>query len=146
MYRSKSISVKSIIRFVAFMTILILGILIVVALIRKEGFTSSSPSEVKTAVDAGNVLVWFYFPGCGHCEAMDSEWDKLVAMKHDYATLAIDGSKTDNVTEELKKQANVTAYPSIVFFQKGGQRSDYSQTDRTAVTMDAFASALSKSQ
>jgi len=66
-------------------------------------------------------------------------------MKHDYATLAIDGSKTDAVTEELKKQANVTAYPSIVFFKKGGERSDYTQTDRTAVTMDAFASALSKS-
>jgi thiol-disulfide isomerase/thioredoxin len=145
MYASKSISVKSMIRFVAFMTMLTLGILIVVAFIRKEGFTSSSPSEVKSAIETGNVLVWFYFPGCGHCEAMNSEWDKLVAMKHDYATLAIDGSKTDAVTEELKKQANVTAYPSIVFFKKGGSRSDYTQTDRTAASMDAFASALSKS-
>lgn len=134
------------IRFVAFMTVLALGVLIVFAVLRREGFTSASPSEVKSAIQAGNVLVWFYFPGCGHCEAMDSEWDKLVAMKHDYATLAIDGSQTDPVTEELKKQANVTAYPSIVFFEKGGQRSDYSQTDRTAIKMDAFASALSKSQ
>ena len=110
----------------------------------KESFTSSAPGDVRDVISKGNVLVWFYFPACTHCVAMDKEWDKLDDMKREYKTVAIDGSKDDPITTELKKSNNVTSYPTILFFTKDGLKKEFTDSERTAVKMNEFASVLSK--
>ena len=124
--------------------IVLIGVVVSMLWKNKESFTSSSPDDVHDVISKGNALVWFYFPGCTHCVAMDKEWDKLVDMKHDYKTVAIDGSKDDPVTTELKKSNNITSYPSIIFFTKDGVKKEFTDTERTAVKMDEFASVLTK--
>ena len=125
--------------------VFLLGIFVIIMLWRnKEGFVSSTPNDVKDDITKGNVLVWFYFPGCKHCVAMDKDWDKLANMKHDYKTVAIDGSKDDPITTELKKNNGITSYPTILFFTKDGLKKEFTDTERTAEKMDAFASVLAK--
>lgn len=94
----------------------------------------------------GSKDIWmieFYAPWCGHCKALQPEWDSVAAdLKGQVKFAKVDC--TEN--EGLARKFGVQGYPTIKYFDYGSKASpsdaqDY-QGGRTAPDIKGFASDL----
>lgn len=75
----------------------------------------STPSTFKSDLGSDPKLVWFYAEWCGHCKSMLSDWDKLAQEDNNgEKMIKINvGDQGNSAQEELAKEYNVSAYPTI---------------------------------
>ena len=83
------------------------------------------------------TFVFFKMNGCGHCKAMQSEWDKFVS-KHDSSST---GVKTDVVESsahpELVKKFNVQGFPTLLMIKDNAIVKSF-EGERTASAFESF--------
>lgn len=80
-------------------------------------------------------FVRYHMTGCGHCIAMENDWKKLVkeGKESGLAFVNVEQSALQHIPEHLKK--NVSGFPTLVSYAKGGvDRMDY-EGERTAESM-----------
>jgi thiol-disulfide isomerase/thioredoxin len=103
------------------------------------GENDSKASELDKLVKNKPVFARYHMTGCGHCVAMESEWDKLVNdMKNqkNIDIVNVEESSRSNISDELTK--GISGFPTLVLYTKGGKnRVDYNG-ERTADGMKAW--------
>lgn len=115
----------------------VLLILLIVAIVRamkksREGFEGG----------VGN-LMYFFMPGCGHCEQFNPEWEKLQGLvdtnRASLKLTKIDG--TDDANQALVDQYVVKGFPTIIL-EIGGKATPYDGKERTADAVFKWATGL----
>jgi len=80
------------------------------------------------------VLIDFYAPWCGHCKALEPEYNSAAETMHAEGLMTrlakIDATKES----ELGQQHDVTGYPTIYYFVDGEKSTKY-EADRTAASI-----------
>lgn len=61
------------------------------------------------------ALVLFHMTGCGHCERMMPEWDKLADVDLGVRVEKVNGPENPPVC----KKNNVNGFPTIIYFKDG---------------------------
>ena len=89
---------------------------------KKEGF------ESKKAVDGS--LVWYKADWCGHCKAMESEWEKVV-------TAGIPNRVVVDTDPEMKS-VDIKGFPTIRWVRENGSFVEFNKS-RVASEMIPFA-------
>lgn len=118
-----------------------------------SGGSQADGAEVIVLTDAdfdrkvyGSKDIWmieFYAPWCGHCKALQPEWDQAAAdMKGQVKFAKVDA--TEN--QQLAQRFQVQGYPTIKYFDYGSKSSPAEAKEypggRTAADLKAFASDL----
>lgn len=62
------------------------------------------------------VCVFFHMNGCGHCEAMKPEWQKLSEMKEYKGCKFVDHESKD---EDIMNKHQIQGFPTIKFCPEG---------------------------
>ena len=73
---------------------------------------SNSAEEFKNVRDNGQWFVWFHATWCGHCRAMDEEWEKLVKTNNTSVKLA----RVESEFIDKNKDTNILGYPTLRLF------------------------------
>jgi thioredoxin-like negative regulator of GroEL len=73
-----------------------------------------------SAFTDGDMVYWFYRPGCPHCDNMKDEWAKMKkSLPSKYNVVDVNTSLAKN--QKLAKQYNVQGVPHIVKVNSAGQ-------------------------
>jgi len=84
------------------------------------------------------TFVFFKMKGCGHCKAMQSEWDKFVS-NHDASSTGVKTSVVEsNKNPELCKKYNVQGFPTLLMIKDNAIVKAF-EGERTASALEAFA-------
>jgi thioredoxin-like negative regulator of GroEL len=115
----------------------VVALFVVMNLKRREGFESSEYTFHRD-IRAGNKLVWFYAPWCGHCKTMHKDWDEatlLVNRNKKKPMIKINvGDKDNKKHQQISNEFNIKGFPTILGLSNGEKVSEY-KGDRTS---DAF--------
>lgn len=118
---------------------LFLGLLVVLAAVFLFAFMRSKKEGFGGA--AGTIL-YFYMPGCGHCEKFNPEWEKLQKLVDDNRAplrlSKLDG--TDDANKAVAEQNGVKGFPTIVL-EFGGKSKTY-DGERTADAVYKWATGM----
>ena len=82
-----------------------------------------TPDNFDEIARAGNCLVKFYAPWCGHCMQLKPTYKKLAAEFDDVATVKV--AAMDATAHDPPKDFEVQGYPTIFFVPKGGKPVSY---------------------
>lgn len=77
------------------------------------------------SIKDGSWLVWYYADWCGHCKAMENEWENLESKCDNDKRLNI-AKVNDQYISQLNKNPNVQGFPTIKLYKKGNEVKDYS--------------------
>jgi len=77
------------------------------------------------SIKDGSWLVWYYADWCGHCKAMENEWENLESKCDNDKRLNI-ARVNDQYISQLNKNPNVQGFPTIKLYKKGNEVKDYS--------------------
>merc|ERR1711959_254624 len=88
-------------------------------------------AEVKSGKD---VMVEFYAPWCGHCKALEPEYNALGTAFKDIDSVVI--AKIDATANELESP-NVEGFPTLYFYKSGAEATKY-EGGRTAKEMEEY--------
>jgi protein disulfide-isomerase A4 len=106
-----------------------------VVILTKDNFTQFTVNEELT-------LVEFYAPWCGHCKRLEPKFEKAATLLKKDTNIRL--AKVDATVEsELAAIHNITGYPSLFVYRKGGKRANYDgeQTEQSLVsTMKEYLS------
>lgn len=94
-----------------------------------------SGKKLEDIVKRSPTFVRYHMTHCGHCIAMANDWKKLVkeGKKSGLEFVNVEQSALQHIPEHLKK--NVSGFPTLVSYAKGGvDRMDY-EGERTAESM-----------
>jgi len=69
-------------------------------------------------------LVWYYADWCGHCKAMENEWENLESKCDKNKRLNI-AKVNDQYISQLEKNPNVRGFPTIKLYSNGNEVKDY---------------------
>ncbi|UJR37656.1 hypothetical protein I4U23_030353 [Adineta vaga] len=109
-----------------------------VVVLTAENFDKFTTEEV--------VLVEFYAPWCGHCKRLEPKFEKAATLLRKDTNIRL--AKVDSTVEtELAAAHNITGYPTLIVFRKGGKFAPYDgeQTEQGIVsTMKEFLSLPSR--
>lgn len=103
-----------------------------------EALTSKTFDGVIANADL--VLVKFFAPWCGHCQAMEKDFEKAATKLKGTAVLAdVDATKE----EKLAQKYNVEGFPTIKLFSKGLEIANYNG-ERDVKSMISFVKSATK--
>ena len=74
------------------------------------------------------LMIWFYRPGCGHCQHMEGEWDKFV----DSSPSNVETQKINTIeNQQMARNFEVYGVPHIVKIVNGKREvfDDYRNAD-----------------
>jgi len=84
------------------------------------------------------TFVFFKMKGCGHCKAMQSEWDTFV-RNHSVSSTGVKTSVVEsNKNPELCKKYNVQGFPTLLMIKDNAIVKAF-EGERTASALEAFA-------
>ena len=122
---------------------LLYGLLLIVLLVwllRTEGFTSS-PSSLLEDVKNKKVLVLFYNNNCGHCKELKPEWDKAEAKMTD-KMVAIDVTNaSDDAIKSITTKYNINSYPTMLVLDNGTKKDSY-EGERTESALVSYVQSM----
>lgn len=124
------------------MQLVLYGLLLVILLvwvIRREGFTSS-PSSLLEDVKNKKVLVLFYNTNCGHCKTLKPEWDKAEAEMGD-KMVAIDVTDTSEAVKTITEKYNINSYPTMLVLDNGNVKATY-DGERTKDALVSYVKSM----
>lgn len=104
---------------------------------RHHDLVGESGKELAKIVDEGPTFVRYHMPGCGHCIAMEKDWDELRNAGHKGIEFVnVESSALAHVPEHLKQ--GIDGFPMLVSYAKGGaDRIEYTG-ERTAKGMEEW--------
>ena len=83
------------------------------------------------------TFVFFKMNGCGHCKAMQSEWDKFVS-KHNASSTGVKTAVVEsNSSPELVKKFNVQGFPTLLMIKDNAIVKSF-EGERTASAFESF--------
>ena len=96
-----------------------------------------SGKELAKIVEEGPTFVRYHMPGCGHCIAMEKDWDELRNAGHKGIEFVnVESSALAHVPEHLKQ--GIDGFPMLVSYAKGGaDRIEYTG-ERSAKGMEEW--------
>ncbi|CAF0781800.1 unnamed protein product [Adineta steineri] len=78
----------------------------------------------KFTTDEELTLVEFYAPWCGHCKRLEPKFEKAATLLKKDTNIRL--AKVDSTVEtELATSHNITGYPTLFVYRKGGKRIRY---------------------
>ena len=88
----------------------------------------------------GNVIavVFFYMPGCGHCENMKPEWEKFeeVALNRNDDNRVIAKVRSDKMSD-VNGSEDIMGFPTILKLENGKKVKEFDD-DRTSENLESF--------
>ena len=84
------------------------------------------------------IFMFLYMDGCGHCEAMKPEWEKLLSMKEIESKLLlvrINATQINALPQELTQ--NLLGFPTLYMVKNGKIKVEFMK-ERTAEEMKKF--------
>ena len=84
------------------------------------------------------IFMFLYMDGCGHCEAMKPEWEKLLSMKEIESKLLlvrINATQINALPQELTQ--NLLGFPTLYMVKDGKIKVEFMK-ERTAEEMKKF--------
>ena len=104
---------------------------------RHHDLVGESGKELAKIVEEGPTFVRYHMPGCGHCIAMEKDWDELRNAGHKGIEFVnVESSALSHVPEHLKQ--GIDGFPMLVSYAKGGaDRIEYNG-ERTAKGMEEW--------
>ena len=84
------------------------------------------------------IFMFLYMDGCGHCEAMKPEWEKLLSMKEIETKLLlvrINATQINALPQELTQ--NLLGFPTLYMVKDGKIKVEFMK-ERTAEEMKKF--------
>ena len=125
------------------MHLVLYGLLLVILLvwvIRREGFTSS-PSSLLEDVKNKKVLVLFYNTNCGHCKTLKPEWDKASEEMGD-KMVAIDvTNSSDMAVKTITEKYKINSYPTMIVLDNGNVTATY-DGERTKDALVSYVKSM----
>jgi thioredoxin domain-containing protein 5 len=88
-----------------------------------------------TTLSKGPAFIKFFAPWCGHCKKLAPVWKQLARHMKDKLTIA-EVNCDDNAS--LCKSQNIEGYPTLIYFDKDGVKSEY-QGGRKLDQLKAFS-------
>lgn len=99
------------------------------------------PEQMKKYLKMRNkkkpLLVWYHANGCGHCVAMNDEWNKFVESRKKNASVNIAKIENQFIPNQERQQEQVFAYPTIKLFLNG-KSSEFNGEEYGGRTEQAF--------
>ena len=104
---------------------------------RHHDLVGESGKELAKIVEEGPTFVRYHMPGCGHCIAMEKDWDELRNAGHKGIEFVnVESSALAHVPEHLKQ--GIDGFPMLISYAKGGaDRIEYTG-ERTAKGMEEW--------
>eukprot|EP00111_Clytia_hemisphaerica_P007855 TCONS_00022828-protein len=87
--------------------------------------------------DKDIMLILFYMPWCGHCKALQPEWEKASKVLEDNREYVLGRSNCDGSGKPLCQKVNVEMYPDIRLYRHGKYIESY-EGDRKAESILEF--------
>jgi thiol-disulfide isomerase/thioredoxin len=119
---------------------LLLIILLCAFLMKREGFTASTPDDFNTKITNNKMFVLFYSESCGHCTKLLPKWEN-VATKYPDKMVAFECSSTDPKSQAICKKYGINSYPTMMVIDHGVAQNTY-DGDRSEEDLTAFVSKL----
>lgn len=102
---------------------------------RHHNLVGESGKELAKIVESVPTFVRYHMPGCGHCIAMEKDWDKLRNAGHEGIEFVnVESSALAHIPDHLKE--GVEGFPTLISYAKDGTgRLEY-KGERTAEAME----------
>lgn len=101
---------------------------------RHHDLVGESGKKLAEIVKKAPTFVRYHMEGCGHCVAMEKEWDKLTKAGHKGIEFVnVEQSALSHIPEHLKE--GVSGFPTLISYAKGGVGRIEHKGERTADAM-----------
>ena len=101
---------------------------------RHHDLVGEAGKKLADIVKKAPTFVRYHMNGCGHCIAMEKEWDKLTKAGHKGIEFVnVEQSALSHIPEHLKE--GVSGFPTLISYAKGGVDRIEHQGERTADAM-----------
>ena len=110
-------------------------------------YIGENPVKIKNVIPNNKVVMLLYAPWCGHCQAMEPEWEEVVKKAREVQDVEgyISKINIDNVGElNLSALNNVQGVPSIVLLKNGNVVKTYEKERKAAAILKWIMQHLRK--
>ena len=104
----------------------------------------SSLEEFNNLVNGSNMMVLYYMPGCGHCEALKPEWEKFENDIADSSKDVIVAKIRSDYLGNVNCDKDIMGYPTIYELKDGKKVREFEE-DRNSEELTKFFNQVGSS-